>query len=72
MQHYLEFLLLLSLFHLIKSGQNEHLVSMRHERGDLEDSNKAVLEQLLPLRLFGTFEEKKSCLRSRPSGSKVR
>ena len=39
---------------------------MRLERGDLEDSNKAVLEQLLLLRLFGTFEEKKCCLRSRP------
>ena len=70
MQHYLDSLLLLLLFHLIKSG-HEHLVSMRRERGDLEDSNKAVLEQLLPLRLFETFEEKKSCLRSRPSGSKV-
>ena len=71
MQHYLDSLLLLPLFHFIKSGQNEHLVSMRHERGDLEDSNKAVLEQPLPLRLFRTFEEKKCCLRSRPSGSKV-
>ena len=70
MQHYLDFLLLLPLFHLIKSS-HEHLVSMRHERGDLEDSNKAVLEQPLPLRLFRTFEEKKCCLRSRPSGSKV-
>ena len=70
MQHYLDFLLLLPLFHLIKSG-HEHLVSMRHERGDLEDSNKAVLKQLLLLRLFGTFEKNKSCLRSRPSCSKV-
>ena len=70
MQHYLDSLLLSPLFHLIKSG-HEHLVSMRHERGDLEDSNKAVLEQPLPLRLFRTFEEKKCCLRSRPSGSKV-
>ena len=61
MQHYLDSLLLLPLFHFIKSGQNEHLVSMRHERGDLEDSNKAVLEQLLLLRLFGTFKEKKCC-----------
>ena len=42
MQHYLDFLLLSPLFHLIKSG-HEHLVSMRHERGDLEDSNKEML-----------------------------
>ena len=69
MQHYLDFLLLLPLFHSIKSG-HEHLVSMRHERGDLEDSNKAVLKQLLLLRIFWTFKEKKYMLfilRSRPS-----
>ena len=55
MQHYLEFLLLLSLFHLIKSGQNEHLVSMRHERGDLEDSNKSRFGATSPTETFWDF-----------------
>ena len=55
MQHYLDFLLLLPLFHLIKSGQNEHLVSMRHERGDLEDSNKCLFGATSPTETFWDF-----------------
>ena len=57
MQHYLDFLLLLPLFHLIKSG-HEYLVSIRHERGDLEDSNKCLFGATSPTE---TFKEKKCC-----------
>ena len=57
MQHYLDSLLWLPLFHLIKSG-HEHLVSMPHERGDLKDYNKSRFEATSPTETFWDFWEK--------------
>ena len=54
MQHYLDSLLWLPLFHLIKSG-HEHLVSMPHERGDLKDYNKSRFEATSPTETFWDF-----------------
>ena len=50
----MDFLLLLPLFHFIKSG-HEHLVSMRHERGDLEDCNKSRFGATSPTETFLDF-----------------